>query len=47
VYPFNVSENTLQNWFNKLTECLEKANWHYQNKSYDLPYEYALNKITL
>ena len=47
VYPFLVKESTLEYWFSKLTECLEKANWHYQNKSYDLPYEFALNKITL
>jgi hypothetical protein len=47
VYPFAVSDNTLNQWFNKLNETLEKANWHYVNKSYDLPYDFALHKITL
>jgi len=47
VYPFPVSENTLNNWFTKLTDTLEKAHWHYINKSYDLPYDFAVGKVTL
>ncbi len=47
VYPFPVTDNTLNNWFTKMTDVLEKANWHYQNKSYDLPYDFALGKVTL
>jgi hypothetical protein len=47
VYPFPVSENTLNSWFNRLNQTLEKANWHYANKSYDLPYDFALHKVTL
>jgi len=47
VYAFPVSENTLSSWFNRLTDTLEKANWHYINKSYDLPYEFATGKVTL
>jgi hypothetical protein len=47
VYPFPVSENTLNNWFDRLNTTLEKANWHYTNKSYDLPYDFALHKVTL
>jgi hypothetical protein len=47
VYPFPVSDNTLNNWFNKLTDVLEKANWHYTNKSFDLPFEFATGKVTL
>lgn len=47
VYAFPVSENTLNNWFNKLNDVLGKAEWHYVNKSYDLPYDFALHKVTL
>lgn len=47
VYPFLVSESTLNNWFDRLNQTLEKASWHYINKSYDLPYEYALGKVVL
>lgn len=47
VYPFPVSENTLNQWMDRLNDTLEKANWHYVNKNYDLPYDFALDKITL
>ena len=47
VYPFPVSDNTLNNWFNKLTDTLEKANWHYTNKNYELPYDFAMGKVVL
>jgi hypothetical protein len=47
VYPFLVSEGTLNSWFDRLNKTLEKANWHYINKSYDLPYDFALGKVTL
>jgi hypothetical protein len=47
VYPFPVSENTLNSWFNKLTDTLEKANWHYTNKNYELPYDFAMGKVVL
>ena len=47
VYAFPVSDNTLSSWFNRLTDTLEKANWHYINKSYDLPYDFATGRVTL
>jgi len=47
VYPFPVSETTLNSWFDKLNKTIEKANWHYTNKSYDLPYDFAIGKVTL
>ena len=47
VYPFPVSDNTLNSWFNKLTDTLEKANWHYTNKNYELPYDFAMGKVVL
>jgi hypothetical protein len=47
VYPFLVTEPTLTQWFNKLVDVLEKANWHYSQKQYDLPYEFAIGKVVL
>jgi len=47
VYAFPVSENTLNNWFSKLNDVLSKAEWHYVNKDYDLPYDFALHKVIL
>lgn len=47
VYPFNVTENTLETWFNKLMSNLEKAEWHMTNKRFDLPYEFANGSIKL
>lgn len=47
VYAFPVSETTRNEWFNKLTDVLDKASWHYANKSFDLPYDFALRKVIL
>lgn len=47
VYAFPVSESTLNVWLSKLMVELEKAEWHYVNKNYDLPYEFALGKVVL
>ncbi len=46
-YAFPVSESTLNSWLERTEKVLEKAEWHYINKSYDLPYDFALGKITL
>ena len=47
VYPFQVSDPTLMEWMNKLQSTLDKAEWHYVNKSYDLPYEFAVGSVIL
>jgi hypothetical protein len=47
VYPFPVSDGTLNSWFARLTETLEQADWHYTNKSYDLPFKFATGQVTL
>jgi hypothetical protein len=46
-YAFPVSDSTLSSWLNRLTTELDKAEWHYVNKSYDLPYEFATGSVTL
>lgn len=47
VYPFAVSESTLNSWLQKFTEFLHKADWHYQTRNYTLPYDFAIGKVTL
>jgi hypothetical protein len=47
VYPFPVSEVTLNSWFDRLSQALQKAEWHYINKNYELPYEYANGLVVL
>ena len=46
-YAFPVSENTLNNWLDRFHTAMAKAEWHYVNKSYDLPYEFANGLVTL
>lgn len=46
-YAFPVSENTLNLWFDKFSKILETADWHYVNRSYDLPYDFAKGYVTL
>lgn len=47
VYPFPVSDKTLDQWFTRFTELLYKADWHYTNKNYELPYAFATESVTL
>lgn len=47
VYTFPVSDSTLTVWFEKLMVSLNKADWHYTNKNYTLPYDFALGNIVL
>lgn len=46
-YPFLVKESTLVTWLGDLEKVLQKAAWHYENKSFDLPYDFATNSVTL
>jgi hypothetical protein len=47
VYPFEVKDSTLHIWLDKLQESLKQAEWHYINKRYDLPYNFALGNVSL
>lgn len=47
VYPFEVKESTLHVWLEKLEKSLTQAEWHYINKRYDLPYDFALGRVSL
>lgn len=46
-YAFPVSETTLNKWLEKFKEVLETADWHYTNKSYELPYQFAKGLVAL
>jgi hypothetical protein len=46
-YPFLVSQKTLELWLPKLLDVFNKAEWHYVNKRYDLPYDFAMGKVVL
>lgn len=46
-YPFRVTNDTALEWFERLESALDKVEWHYVNKNYELPYEFAKNLVTL
>jgi hypothetical protein len=47
VYVFPVSEETLVRWMTSLKEALQRANHHYSERKYDLPYDFATGNVTL
>jgi len=47
VYPFEVSAETLRDWQLKLESNLNEAEWHYKEKNYILPYQFATGKVIL
>jgi len=47
VYVFPVSEETLNRWIRNLGEVLREANYHYSERNYDLPYEFANGNVIL
>ena len=46
-YPFMVSEETMKTWTLDLRKTLEKAEYHYTNRSYTLPYEFIKETFIL
>jgi hypothetical protein len=47
VYVFDVEKNTMLLWREKLRDRLDEGKYHYENRYYALPYEFATGKITL
>tara|TARA_R110002126_G_scaffold158322_2_gene305699 strand:+ start:11899 stop:12939 length:1041 start_codon:yes stop_codon:yes gene_type:complete len=47
VYPFPVKKESLLEWQSQLEEVLKIAKYHYTNKNYTLPYEFAMDQVTL
>ena len=46
-YAFPVREQTLQDWLERLSLSLNKAEWHYKNRNYTLPYDFATGSVVL
>jgi len=47
VYVFPVTEETQLKWISSLREALQRANYHYSERKYDLPYDFANSNVTL
>lgn len=47
VYVFDVSELTLSNWAESFEQVIERANFHYTNNNYSLPFEFLTGKVIL
>jgi len=46
-YAFPVSEDSLNDWLEKFQSAVDKAEWHFDNKNYNLPYEFAKGLVVL
>lgn len=46
-YAFRVRDTTLVEWLDRLNKVFDKVQWHYEKKSYDLPYDFAMDLVTL
>ncbi|HEY4062310.1 MAG TPA: hypothetical protein VGM30_10440 [Puia sp.] len=47
VYPFLVKEKTLNEWLLRFNEVIDKANYHYTERAYDLPFEFSKGLVVL
>jgi len=47
VYPFQVSRETMDLWQQKLEVKLTEFQWHYKEKRYELPYQFAISNVIL
>ena len=47
VYPFQVSEQTLANWEASFYDVIQKIDYHYGHRDYNLPYELAVGNVKL
>ena len=43
IAPIRVSDETMQEWLVKTKEKIAQANYHFENKSFELPYEFLIN----
>jgi hypothetical protein len=47
VYPFVVSPETMKQWQQDLEIKLNEADWHYKERNYTLPYQFATGSVIL
>jgi hypothetical protein len=43
IAPIRVSTETLKEWVKKTQVLLDQAHYHFDNKNFDLPYEFLIN----
>lgn len=43
IAPIRVSDETMQEWLVKTREKIAQANYHFEHKSFELPYEFLIN----
>lgn len=46
-YAFPVSDATMHQWLDRFYAFMSKVEWHYENRSYELPYEFAVGSVVL
>lgn len=44
IAPIKVSNNTLKEWIINTEELLGRANFHFEHRNFDMPYEFIINK---
>jgi hypothetical protein len=47
VYPFKVSEASMNKWTDELHKIIDQANYHYTSRDYTLPYKFAAEEVLL
>jgi hypothetical protein len=47
IAPIKVTDETMKVWDEKLEEEIKKANFHFDTKNFDLPYEFLINNNEL
>lgn len=47
VYPFQVTDQTLANWETNFYDVIQRIDYHYRHRDYDLPYELAVGNVKL
>lgn len=40
-YAFPIKDETMSKWIDRLEETIDIAEWHYTNRSFELPYQFA------
>lgn len=47
VYPFQVTDQTLANWEANFYDVIQKIDYHYRHRDYNLPYQLAVGNVKL
>jgi len=47
VYPFSVTDDTMNKWGDALAKVLDTVDYHYKNKNYTLPYDFLVNDVAI